>query len=170
MMYKINTLLLLPLKIYLIVLKHIKSLILLKKLVFILGTVQSFWMGPHGGRFLYELGKGFTVLTHWVKSLQSKATATATASSSVLVCCTSEMAVPWKESAAVVDPGLWLILSTAAVLNNLVWRDEEMEDKYLLWGQICHHLLLWLWNLRYAYIVLSRYSPLRVVDCSLIML
>ena len=34
-MYEINTLLLLPLKIYLIVLKHIKSLILLKKLVFI---------------------------------------------------------------------------------------------------------------------------------------
>jgi len=32
---EINTLLLLPLKIYLIVLKHIKSLILLKKLVFI---------------------------------------------------------------------------------------------------------------------------------------
>ena len=34
-MYEINTLLLLPLKIYLIILKHIKSLILLKKLVFI---------------------------------------------------------------------------------------------------------------------------------------
>ena len=34
-MYEINTLLLLPLNIYLIVLKHIKSLILLKKLVFI---------------------------------------------------------------------------------------------------------------------------------------
>ena len=34
-MYEINTLLLLPLKIYFIVLKHIKSLILLKKLVFI---------------------------------------------------------------------------------------------------------------------------------------
>jgi len=34
-MYEIDTLLLLPLKIYLIVLKHIKSLILLKKLVFI---------------------------------------------------------------------------------------------------------------------------------------
>jgi len=34
-MYEINTLLLLPLKIYLIVLKHVKSLILLKKLVFI---------------------------------------------------------------------------------------------------------------------------------------
>jgi len=34
-MYEINTLLLLPLKIYLIILKHIKTLILLKKLVFI---------------------------------------------------------------------------------------------------------------------------------------
>ena len=34
-MYEINTLLLLPLKIYLIILKHIKSLLLLKKLVFI---------------------------------------------------------------------------------------------------------------------------------------
>jgi len=34
-MYEINTLLLLPLKIYLIALKQIKSLILLKKLVFI---------------------------------------------------------------------------------------------------------------------------------------
>ena len=34
-MYEINTLLLLPSKIYLIILKHIKSLILLKKLVFI---------------------------------------------------------------------------------------------------------------------------------------
>jgi len=34
-MYETNTLLLLPLKIYLIILKHIKSLILLKKLVFI---------------------------------------------------------------------------------------------------------------------------------------
>jgi len=34
-MYEINTLLLLPLKIYLILLKHIKSLILSKKLVFI---------------------------------------------------------------------------------------------------------------------------------------
>ena len=33
-MYEINTLLLLPLKIYLIILKHIKSLILLKKLFF----------------------------------------------------------------------------------------------------------------------------------------
>jgi len=32
-MYEINTLLLLPLKIYLIILKHIKTLILLKKLV-----------------------------------------------------------------------------------------------------------------------------------------
>jgi len=34
-MYEINTFLLLPLKIYLIILKHIKTLILLKKLVFI---------------------------------------------------------------------------------------------------------------------------------------
>ena len=34
-MYEIKTLLLLPLKIYLIILKHIKTLILLKKLVFI---------------------------------------------------------------------------------------------------------------------------------------
>ena len=34
-MYEINTLLLLTLKIYLIILKHIKSLIILKKLVFI---------------------------------------------------------------------------------------------------------------------------------------
>jgi len=33
-MYEINTLLLLLLKVYLIILKHIKSLILLKKLVF----------------------------------------------------------------------------------------------------------------------------------------
>ena len=35
MMYEINTLLFLPLKIHLIIFKHIKSLILLKKLVFI---------------------------------------------------------------------------------------------------------------------------------------
>jgi len=49
-MYEINTLLILPLEIYLIILKHIKSLILLKKLfisnfnVFILMFVIYFFL------------------------------------------------------------------------------------------------------------------------------
>ena len=38
-------------------------------------------------------------------------------------CCTSDIPVPWKESAAVVDVGLWSILSTAVVVNRPLRKD-----------------------------------------------
>ena len=66
-MYEINTLLLLPLKIYLIMSKHIKTLILLKKLVFI-SNFNVFILMFVIGFFLFQLNSldvtfiGFTVL------------------------------------------------------------------------------------------------------------
>ena len=38
--------------------------------------------------------------------------------SSVFGCCTSEIAVPWNELWALIELGLWSILSTAAVVNS----------------------------------------------------
>lgn len=38
--------------------------------------------------------------------------------SSVVGCCTSEIAVPWNESWALIELGLWSILSTAEVVNS----------------------------------------------------
>ena len=66
-MCEINTLLLLPLKIYLIMSKHIKTLILLKKLVFI-SNFNVFILMFVIGFFLFQLNSldvtfiGFTVL------------------------------------------------------------------------------------------------------------